>query len=101
MSAEARMTGRDERPRLSAAARLSSARQRAGAEAPRGPWQWPFRRRRRRRRVMGCLLWILTLLLVLLVLSLLFGGFQRGTKVGGGDGHPVRPDIVAARAAPR
>jgi hypothetical protein len=50
---------------------------------------------------MGCLLWILTLLLVLLVLSILFGGFQRGTRAGGADGHPVRPDIVAARATPR
>ncbi len=98
------MTGRYNRPRLSAArqssARLSSARERAASEAPRGPWQWPWRRRRRR-RVMGCLLWILTVLLVLLVLSILFGGFQRGTRVGGADGHPVRPDIVAARATPR
>jgi len=41
------------------------------------------------------------MLLVLLVLSILFGGFQRGQKVGAGDGHPVRPDMVAARAAPR
>ena len=49
---------------------------------------------------MGCLLWVLTLLLVLLVLSILFGGFQRGTRVGGPDGHPVRADIVAARATP-
>jgi hypothetical protein len=47
--------------------------------------------------MLGCLLWILTLLLMLLVLSILFGGFQRGSKVGGGDGRPVRPDMVAAR----
>ena len=98
------MTGRYERPRLSAtrlsATRLSRARQQAGEQAPRGPWQWPWRRRRNR-RVFGCLLWILTLLLMLLVLSILFGGFQRGTRVGGADGHPVRPDIVAARATPR
>jgi ABC-type Fe3+ transport system permease subunit len=89
------MTGRYERPRLSAA-RLSRARQQAGEQAPQGPWQWPWRRRRNR-RVFGCLLWILTLLLMLLVLSILFGGFQRGSKVGGGDGRPVRPDMVAAR----
>jgi hypothetical protein len=31
----------------------------------------------------GCFLWLVTLLLVLLVLSLLFGGFQRGTRNGG------------------
>ena len=39
---------------------------------------------------MGCLLWVLALLLVLLVLSILFGGFQRGTRVGGA-GFPARP----------
>lgn len=93
------MTGRYDRPRLSAAARLSAARQRAATEAPKGPWQWPWRRRRNR-RIMGCLLWLLTLLLVLLVLSILFGGFQRGTKVGGGDSHQVRSYLVAARAMP-
>ncbi|MGH3404090.1 MAG: hypothetical protein ACRDRJ_16545 [Streptosporangiaceae bacterium] len=79
---------------------MSSARERAASEAPQGPWQWPWRRRRRNRRIMGCFLWVLTLLLVLLVLSILFGGFQRGSKVGGTDGHRVRPDIVAARATP-
>jgi hypothetical protein len=38
---------------------------------------------RRRIRLTGCLFWILALALVLLVLSLLFGGFQKGTKTGG------------------
>jgi ABC-type Fe3+ transport system permease subunit len=99
------MTGRYDRPRLStarlSARRMSSARERAASEAPQGPWQWPWRRRRRNRRIMGCFLWILTLLLVLLVLSILFGGFQRGTRADGTGGHPVRPDIVAARAMPR
>jgi hypothetical protein len=46
-----------------------------------------FGRRRggngRRRRLTGCLLWIIGLVIVLIVLSLLFGGFQKGTKVGG------------------
>ena len=43
---------------------------------------------RQRRRLTGCLFWILALVLVLLVLSLLFGGFNKGTKVGGaGDVH--------------
>jgi hypothetical protein len=46
----------------------------------RGLWR---RRSRRFRRTTGCLMWVATLLLVLLVLSLLFGGFQRGAKVGG------------------
>jgi hypothetical protein len=59
----------------------------AGGRFPAGPWQWQWRhqnrRSRRRRRTVGCFLWLATLLLVLLVLSLLFGGFNRGTKDGG------------------
>jgi hypothetical protein len=34
------------------------------------------------------LLWILGLIVVLVILSLIFGGFQKGTKVGGA-GLPV------------
>jgi hypothetical protein len=47
-----------------------------------------FRRRRTgsgggpRRRLGGCLLWILGLIVALIILSLLFGGFQKGTKAG-------------------
>ncbi|HEV2374698.1 MAG TPA: hypothetical protein VGS19_21370 [Streptosporangiaceae bacterium] len=37
---------------------------------------------RRRSRMTGCLLWILGLIVLLVLLSLLFGGFQKGTKVG-------------------
>jgi hypothetical protein len=43
---------------------------------------------RPRRRLTGCLLWILGLIIVLVILSLMFGGFQKGTKVGGA-GVPV------------
>lgn len=53
---------------------------------PAGPWQWQWRRRHRRRRAVGCFLWLVTLILVLLVLSLLFGGWRRGTRDGGGAG---------------
>jgi hypothetical protein len=42
-----------------------------------------MRQQRRRVRVRGCLLWLLGLVVVLLALSLLFGGFQKGTKAGG------------------
>jgi hypothetical protein len=38
--------------------------------------------RRRMSRPVGCLVWLIALLVLLIVLSLLFGGFQRGTKVG-------------------
>jgi len=39
--------------------------------------------RARRTRLGGCLLWLLVLIIALIVLSLLFGGFRKGTKVGG------------------
>jgi hypothetical protein len=39
--------------------------------------------RRPQSRLGGCLLVILLFILVLIVLSVLFGGFQKGTKVNG------------------
>jgi hypothetical protein len=47
----------------------------------RGPLR--SRPRRPRMRLGGCLLWLLGLLIVLVILALLFGGFQKGTKVNG------------------
>jgi hypothetical protein len=44
----------------------------------------------------GCLLWIVVLVLVLLLLSVLFGGFQRGTKAT----QTTRPPAVSL-ASPR
>ncbi len=52
------------------------------------------RPRRPRTRLAGCLLWLLGLIIVLVILSLLFGGFQKGTKVNG-TGIPV-PFSVSA-----
>lgn len=44
------------------------------------------RRYRERRRLMptplGCAVWIIALLALVLILSVLFGGFQLGTKAG-------------------
>jgi hypothetical protein len=40
------------------------------------------RRRWPRSRAGGCLLWIVLLIVILIVLSVLFGGFQKGTKAG-------------------
>jgi hypothetical protein len=51
------------------------------------------RQRRRRTRLAGCLMWVLLLIILLVVASLLFGGFQKGTKVGTG-GAPA-PFMVA------
>jgi hypothetical protein len=47
-------------------------------------WRLTGRRDRPRRfsRPVGCLFWVLALLVILLLLSLLFGGFQKGQKVG-------------------
>jgi hypothetical protein len=64
-----------------------------------GPWQWQWRRRHRRHRAVGCALWVLTLLIVLLVLSILFGGFHRGSRDGSGTAHLVQP-AVAQHGAP-
>jgi hypothetical protein len=54
---------------------LGRSRRRADSEGRR---RW-----RPRGRITGCLLWILGLVVFLVILSLLFGGFQKGTKVGG------------------
>jgi hypothetical protein len=50
------------------------------------------RPRRPRSRLAGCLLW----LLALIILSLLFGGFQKGTRASG-NGAPVPFPVTAAR----
>jgi hypothetical protein len=36
-----------------------------------------------RSRAIGCLLWLVVLILVLIVLSIVFGSFQKGTRVNG------------------
>jgi hypothetical protein len=61
-----------------------------------------FRRRRTQsggpqRRLGGCLLWILGLIVALIILSLLFGGFQKGTKAVGLAGSPA-PVLAAVTA---
>jgi len=40
-------------------------------------------RQRRISRPIGCLLWLIAFVVLLLVLAELFGGFQKGTKVQG------------------
>ena len=52
------------------------------------------RRRWPRSRAGGCLLWIVALIVILIVLSVLFGGFQKGTKEGG-LGHASAPVAVS------
>lgn len=49
-------------------------------------------------RPAGCLMMILFLLVALLALSILFGGFQNGTKVGGAPREvPTAPAMTAPR----
>ena len=46
--------------------------------------RWYGRRGERRRpRLIGCLIWLIALVVVLIVASLLFGSFTKGTKVSG------------------
>ncbi len=61
---------------------------RAGSRVAVVQMSWSRRRRRprrvRRRRLgrAGCLLWIVGAILILLLLSLVFGGFRLGSKQG-------------------
>jgi hypothetical protein len=41
------------------------------------------------------LLWVLLVVLVLIVLSLMFGGFQKGTKAAGPGALPRLPALTA------
>lgn len=43
----------------------------------------PIGPRNRRRRLSGCLLWALIVVGILVILSLMFGTFQKGTRVSG------------------
>jgi hypothetical protein len=56
----------------------------------------PVRSRSRRARF---LIWVLALLVILLLLSLIFGGFQKGTKVGLGSGQGQRLQPAAQQIA--
>ena len=53
---------------------------------------------RRRGRLTGCLLWLIGLIIILIILALLFGGFQKGTKVGAG--APAAASLALPRFAP-
>jgi hypothetical protein len=37
---------------------------------------------RRMSRPVGCLIWLIVLLVLLIIAALMFGGFQKGTKYG-------------------
>jgi ABC-type Fe3+ transport system permease subunit len=59
----------------------------------------PRARTRRFSRPVGCLFWVLAVLVLLLLLSLLFGGFQKGQKVGLGSAGLHRPEPAAQEFA--
>ena len=61
--------------------------------------RWYGRREGRRRpRLVGCLIWLIALVVVLIAASLLFGGFTKGTKVSGA--APLVPLAAAQHASP-
>jgi ABC-type lipoprotein release transport system permease subunit len=53
-------------------------------------------RRRPRTRTGRALLWILLIIAALIVLSVLFGGFQKGTRESGLGALPIAASAVAA-----
>ena len=59
-----------------------------GGRRGRGRWRRP-------RGPIGCVVWILALLVILLLLSLIFGGFQKGARVGSGSAPGHRPQPAA------
>ena len=60
--------------------------------------RWYGRRQARRRPwLVGCLIWLIALVVILIAASLLFGGFTKGTKVS--LGYPLAPPAVAQHAS--
>lgn len=53
------------------------------------------RRWQRRNRRTGCLMWLLILILAVIAMALFFGGFTKGTKVGG---FPARAGVTVTAA---
>ena len=47
----------------------------------------------------GCLVWLIALIIALIAASLLFGGFQKGTKASGESGVNARPPVTALGSA--
>jgi hypothetical protein len=60
-------------------------------------WYGP-REGRRRPRLIGCLIWLIALIVLLIVLSLLFGGFRKGTKVSWS--RPSAPPAAVQQPSP-
>jgi ABC-type Fe3+ transport system permease subunit len=59
---------------------------------------------RRRPRAVGCAIWLLVAVVIVLLLSLIFGGFQKGTKTGSGSLtrerlQPAAQEIALSRVA--
>jgi hypothetical protein len=57
------------------------------------------RRWRPRSRAAGCLLWLVLLIVVLVAIALMFGGFQKGTKYSGLGAGSASFAVAAAAAA--
>ena len=58
--------------------------------------RWSRRRDGARRpRLIGCLMWLIALIILLIILALLFGGFRKGTKAAG-PGTRSAPAVAVA-----
>ena len=60
----------------------------------------PQENRRRVSGPIGCLLWLVVLLVILIVAAVLFGGFQKGTKATGSRQPAARVATAQVAAAP-
>jgi hypothetical protein len=61
---------------------------------------WRFYRgseRRRMSRPVGCVVWLIVLIVLLIIAALMFGGFEKGTKY---TGQPLL-NVVQVAVAPR
>ncbi|MGH3260020.1 MAG: hypothetical protein ACRDOU_32245 [Streptosporangiaceae bacterium] len=57
------------------------------------------RRWRPRSRAVGCLLWVALLIVILIVLALAFGGFQKGSKYSGLGAGPAQSALGTVAVA--
>ncbi len=63
-------------------------------------WRASTDRRRRFNRPIGCLIWLVALVVLIIVLSALFGGFQKGTKANGASANGASANAASTVTAP-
>jgi uncharacterized membrane protein len=64
---------------------------------------WRFYRGAEGRRMggpVGCLIWLIILIVLLIIAALMFGGFQKGTKYSSQPGRNAQEVVVTAAVSP-